>query len=161
MQRRGVQLVMAATYHTPSLQRARTMYSPTWPSRATVWSNTVGTLAMKLVHSCSLRYLLGLSASFAGRFEEGVHGHLVYAGALAHGVVVDGAEGAARGVDGGAGGVVHGAGEHAQVGRADVVAREVVQGLAVDNGFPLGILQTLDALEVEDVGVGALYARRA
>lgn len=73
-------------------------------------------------------------------FEDGVHRHLVYACALRHGLVVDAAEVGAVGVHGGAGRVVHRAGQLAQVGDGDVVAREVMAGCSVHRGFPFAVL---------------------
>ncbi len=93
-----------------------------------------------------------------GCLEGGVHGHLVYAGALAHGVVVVAEEVVAHGVGHSPRRVVHGPGEHTQVGSRHVVAWLVVQRSVAYARLPFGVLQALHTFEVEDVGVGTLNA---
>ena len=82
------------------------------------------------------------------------------AGALAHGVAVVAEESVFVGIDHGAGGIVHGAGQHAQIGCRHVVARKVVHRSLLCAGLPLAVLQTLYPFKVHDVGIGALYAER-
>ena len=56
--------------------------------------------------------------------------------------------------------IVETARQGTEIWNRHVIARLVVQRTIAHTRLPLGILQTLHALEIHDVGIGKLYAKR-
>ena len=89
--------------------------------------------------------------------ESDIHRHLVYTGTLTHRMVVVAKEIILHGVHHGSGGIVHRSCQHAEIRGCDIITGLVGQRTITHAGFPLGVLQTLDTLEIEDVRICPLY----
>ena len=88
--------------------------------------------------------------------ENHIHGHLMAACALAHGVVVVAEEIIPCSIVHSARRVVQRTTEHAEIGDADIVSRLVVLRTVAHTGLPLRILQTFHALKVQHIGIGSV-----